>query len=190
MGKMTEDRMNYTGDRVVEIMPAGVKKMALAWTPVIGSVQVTELDGTPIDFDITDAANLMFDKRLNPNHYAEGAYQGAIATPDEAIEAYETVLAEQSAIIANPDATAEEKKAAREAIAEAEKTLKAAELEARNIQLGEYETAQNLSKDGYGFRGGYGTRAENDKSDKKAIILNQITEGPVKVSYIYELFVA
>lgn len=86
LGTMTEDRMNYTGDRVVEILPAGQQAMTLAWTPVVGSVKVIKEDGTEVPFELVDA-NLVFDKRLNPNHYdANGVYQGALATPDREIE--------------------------------------------------------------------------------------------------------
>lgn len=85
MGRMTEDRMNYTGERVVEILPAGQQAMALAWTPVVGSIKVMAMDGSEVDFRVVDAADLkyFFDKRLNPNHYdEEGKYQGALAVVD------------------------------------------------------------------------------------------------------------
>ena len=84
MGKMTEDRMNYTGERVVEVLPAGEQAMTLAWTPVVGSVKVLKADGTEVPFELVDA-NLYFDKRLNPFHVdAEtSAYQGALADPDD-----------------------------------------------------------------------------------------------------------
>lgn len=89
MGQMTEDRMNYTGDRVVEILPAGEQAMTLAWTPVIGSVKVMDMAGKEVDFKLVDAEELTYywDKRLNPNHYDEdGVYQGALAQPDREIE--------------------------------------------------------------------------------------------------------
>ena len=166
LGKMTEDRMNYTGDRVVEIMPEGVTKMALAWTPVVETVSVTDMDGNPVEFELVDAS-FLFDKRLNPNHYdADGLYQGAIAPEQADIEA----------IIANEDMTAAEK-------AEAIKKL---EDEARQIKLEAYQAAADLSTDGSGYRGGYGTRAVSDKSGKKAIILDQVVDGPCKVAYVYD----
>lgn len=148
MGKMTEDRMNYTGERVVEIIPAGVTAMALAWTPVVGSIKVIQADGTELvegkDWTLADAA-MVFDKRLNPNHYnADGEYQGALAQPD------------------------------------------------REIELGEYQTAENLNTDGFGFRGGYGTKATPANSGKKAIILSddmgQAISG-LRVAYVYGFIV-
>ena len=173
MGQMNEDRMNYTGERVVEMLPAGEQAMALAWTPVVGSVKVMDMAGNDVDFKLVDAADLtyFFDKRLNPFHYDEdGVYQGALAEDAEA-------MAEQEAIIANPDATADEKAAAQKQIA----ILKA---KAREIQLGQY--GQPVADPDNGWRGGYGTNAKNKAEGKKAILLDEVAGENLKVAYIYD----
>ena len=173
MGQMNEDRMNYTGERVVETIPEGVDFMALAWTPVIGSVKVTDQFGNDVPFELKKAEDLkyFFDKRLNPNHYdADRVYQGAIAADAAAIEA-------QEAIIANPDSTAEQIEAAKKQIEQ----LKA---EARMINLGEYKYPEEANPDGW--RGGYGTNAKSDLEGKWAVILDPTIEGMKRVSYIYD----
>jgi len=91
LGKMTEDRMNYTGEKVVEWIPEGEKFMTLAWTPVVDSIRVMTMAGEDVDFEVVDADKLqmLFDKRLNPFHADEenGAHQGALADPDRQLDA-------------------------------------------------------------------------------------------------------
>ncbi len=111
LGKMDENRMNYTGERVVEILPAGEQAMTLAWTPVVDSIKVMKLDGSEVDFRVIDAADLtyFFDKRLNPFHAADDmAHQSAIIADPDANEnavahARDLQLGQYAQPVANPD---------------------------------------------------------------------------------------
>lgn len=181
LGQMTEDRMNYTGQMVSEMIPQGEEFFALAWTPVVGSVRLIDSEGNELvqgeDYMVGDSIELkrIFDKRLNPFHAMEDrVHQSALAGDAEA-------MAEQEAIIANPDSTDEEKEAAQAALDE----LKA---KARNITLFPYNgNAAELDPEKDSWKGGYGTYASEKEEGKFAIWLNTATiDGNVRVCYRYD----
>ena len=156
LGKMTNDRMNYTGERVVETVPAKAQFMTLAWTPVVGSVRVIKADGTELvegkDFWVEDAdkaSALLFDKRLNPFHAADD-------------------MAHQSAIIADPDATEEEA------------------AQARDIKLENYQPYPTATADGWrGGYGTNAKNKQEAKKAIILSEVPDLADG-LRVAYIYD----
>ena len=55
LAPMTDARMNYTAQKVVELIPAEATKFVPAWTPVVGNVVIgIKADGTEVELSLTD----------------------------------------------------------------------------------------------------------------------------------------
>ena len=62
-GTMTEDRVNYTADRVVETVPADATSINISWTPIVKGV-FKDTDGNLADVKITAADGTVTYKTL------------------------------------------------------------------------------------------------------------------------------
>lgn len=64
LGEMTDSRVQYTGQAIVETIPAGETQIKLAWEPVIGTVEAfNKKTGEKVEVTL-DSSKAAYDKRM------------------------------------------------------------------------------------------------------------------------------